>query len=155
MKNLNVLVGNQFATVKSEEFNPDAVAAGVDNFSKPNADIMKEIEEEEAKRVRDAQKNAAKIQLQKDSYDQEYEVLKNRKDKAIFNANNEATKARTEENNRFKAGEVLVEDHKAKLDDIIETRDKAINKAEKEFSTAVGKLREKNPDGYSRSYRGW
>ena len=65
---------------KCEEFDPEKVAAGVDDFSKPNADIMKEIAEEEKKREREAQKNAAKIQLQKDAYDQEYDVLKNRRD---------------------------------------------------------------------------
>lgn len=59
---------------------------------------MKEIAEEEKQREREAQKNAAKIQLQKDAYEQEYGVIKNRRDKALYNANNEATKARTEEN---------------------------------------------------------
>ena len=136
---------------KCEEFDPEKVAAGVDDFDKPNAEIMKEIAEEEKKREREAQKNAAKIQLQKDAYDQEYEVLKNRRDKAKFNANNEATKARTAENERFQAGEIRVEDHQAKLDEILETRDKAVSKADREFSTAIQKLREKNPEGYRRS----
>ena len=71
--------------------------------------------------------------------------------KALYNANNEATKARTEENARFQAGEVKVEDHKIKINEISEACDKANTKAEKEFLAAMSKLREKNPEGYRRS----
>ena len=46
----------------------DEACASVDGFSKPNSEIMKEIEAEEKAREREEQKNAAKIQLQKDSY---------------------------------------------------------------------------------------
>ena len=134
-----------------EAFDPDKTAAGVDDFDKPNAEIMKEIAEEEKQREREAQKNAAKIQLQKDAYEQEYCVIKNRRDKALYNANNEATKARTEENARFQAGEVKVEDHKIKINEINEACDKARTKADKEFLAATSKLREKNPEGYRRS----
>ncbi len=134
-----------------EAFDPDKTAAGVDDFDKPNAEIMKEIAEEEKQREREAQKNAAKIQLQKDAYEQEYGVIKNRRDKALYNSNNEATKARTEENARFQAGEVKVEDHKIKINEIGEACDKARTKAEKEFLAAMSKLREKNPEGYRRS----
>ena len=53
----------------------DEACGAVDGFSKPNADIMKEIKAEEEARVRDEQKNAAKNQLQLDSYRQEKEAI--------------------------------------------------------------------------------
>lgn len=152
MKNLFLVAACLASTnFLREEFSADGISGGVDGFSKPNADLMKEIEEEEAKRVRDEQKNAAKNQLQIDTFDQEFEAIRNRRDKAVYNANNKALKLRTEDNAKYLAGGVDTSSHKENLTKITEAKDKEVSDAEKEYRKACDNLRTKNPEGYRRS----
>ena len=132
----------------------DEACASVDGFSKPNADIMKEIEAEEKERERTEQKNAAKIQLQKDSYQQESEAIELRHDRAIADAKADRLKAITKENDAYKAGGVDTKEHQSNLRKIEEDFYKAQNKADDARRTALENLRMKNPEGYRR-VRGW
>ena len=151
MKNFaEVLVGVNNKCMAIE----DDACASVDSFSKPNAEIMKEIEAEEKAREREEQKNAAKIQLQKDSYKQESEAIEVRHSRAVSDAKVDRLKAITKENDAYKAGGVDTKDHQSNLEKIEEDYSKAVNKADKERVTALENLRTKNPEGYRRN-RGW
>ena len=128
----------------------DEACSGVDGFSKPNADIMKEIKAEEEARVRDEQKNAAKNQLQLDSFRQEKEAIELRYDRAIAEAKADKLKARTKENNAYTEGGVDTEVHKQNLEKIERAYDEACEKAAREKNKAMNNLRTKNPRGYDR-----
>lgn len=132
----------------------DEACAGVDGFSKPNADIMKEIEAEEKAREREEQKNAAKNQLQKDNYRQESEAIELRYSRAMSDAKADRLKAITKENDAYKAGGVDTKEHQDNLRKIEDEYYKAENKANEARSTALENLRTKNPEGYRRN-RGW
>lgn len=132
----------------------DEACASVDGFSKPNADIMKEIEAEEKAREREEQKNAAKIQLQKDSYRQESEAIELRHQRAIADAKADRLKAITKENDAYKAGGVDTKEHQENLRKIEEDYNKAESKASNARHDALENLRTKNPEGYRRN-RGW
>ena len=132
----------------------DEACASVDGFSKPNADIMKEIEAEEKAREREEQKNAAKIQLQKDSYRQESEAIELRHQRAIADAKADRLKAITKENDAYKAGGVDTKEHQENLRKIEEDYNKAESKASTARYDALENLRTKNPEGYRRN-RGW
>lgn len=132
----------------------DEACASVDGFSKPNADIMKEIEAEEKAREREEQKNAAKIQLQKDSYRQESEAIELRYQRAIADAKADRLKAITKENDAYKAGGVDTKEHQENLRKIEEDYNKAESKANTARYDALENLRTKNPEGYRRN-RGW
>ena len=84
-------------------YNPEDMASGVDSFSSNNAEIMKQIQEEQAAKELEAKKNAAKLQLQKDSFEQEFAAINYRKDNSIVKAKNEALKLRTAENEAYLA----------------------------------------------------
>lgn len=124
--------------------------SAVDGFSNPNAEIMAEIKQEEEERVREQQKNAAKIQLQEDSYRQEKEKIVLRKKRAEESAQTKKLKARTAENEKFANGGISIEDHQKNLRDIEEEYDKEISKADNEYRTAYNKLKQMNPEGYKR-----
>ena len=128
----------------------DEACGVVDSFSKPNADIMKEIKAEEEARVRDEQKNAAKNQLQLDSYRQEKEAIELRYDRAIADAKAVKLKARTNENNSYTEGGVDTEVHKQNLEKIERAYNEACEKARCEKNKAMDNLRTKNPRGYDR-----
>lgn len=128
----------------------DETCGVVDSFSKPNADIMKEIKAEEEARVRDEQKNAAKNQLQLDSFRQEKEAIELRYDRAIAEAKADKLKARTKENNAYTEGGVDTEVHKQNLEKIERAYDEACEKALREKNKAMNNLRTKNPRGYDR-----
>lgn len=132
----------------------DDACASVDGFSKPNADIMKEIEAEEKAREREEQKNAAKNQLQKDSYKQESEAIELRYSRAMADAKADRLKAITKENDAYKAGGVDTKEHQDNLRKIEDEFYKAENKADDARRTALENLRMKNPEGYKRN-RGW
>lgn len=132
----------------------DETCASVDGFSKPNADIMKEIEAEEKAREREEQKNAAKNQLQKDSYKQESEAIELRHSRAMADAKADRLKAITKENDAYKAGGVDTKDHQENLRKIEEEFQKAESKANDARYSALENLRTKNPEGYRRN-RGW
>ena len=122
----------------------------VDGFSKPNADIMKEIKAEEEARVRNEQKNAAKNQLQLDSYRQEKEAIELRYDRAVSDAKATKLKARTNENSSYAEGGTDTEVHKQNLEKIEHTYNEAVEKARRERDKAMSNLRTKNPHGYDR-----
>lgn len=145
---------NAVANFKCAAFEEEGGAAAVDNFSNPNADIMAEIKKEEEERVRNEQKNAAKIQLQKDSFEQELNVIELRKDRKQAEAKAKKTKSITAENEKYQAGGVDTETHQKNLDDIRETYEKECQEADREYRKAYDNLRTKNPEGYNR-YRGW
>jgi hypothetical protein len=149
MKNLNNVLGVMFANVLCAPVE-DEVCGVVDGFSKPNADIMKEIKAEEEARVRDEQKNAAKNQLQLDSFRQEKEAIELRYDRAIADAKAVKLKARTNENNSYTEGGVDTEVHKQNLEKIERAYDEACEKASREKRKAMDNLRTKNPRGYDR-----
>lgn len=149
MKNLNNELGVVFANVLCAPVEDEACGA-VDGFSKPNADIMKEIKAEEEARVRDEQKNAAKNQLQLDSFRQEKEAIELRYDRAIAEAKADKLKARTKENNAYTEGGVDTEVHKQNLEKIERAYDEACEKARREKMKAMDNLRTKNPHGYDR-----
>lgn len=128
--------------------------ASVDGFSKPNAELMKEIEAEEKAREREEQKNAAKNQLQKDSYKQESEAIDLRYSRAIADAKAARLKAITAENDTYKEGGVDTKVHQENLRKIEEDYQKAESKAHEVRVTALDNLRMKNPEGYKRN-RGW
>lgn len=128
----------------------DDACASVDSFSKPNEDLMKEIKAEEEARIRDEQKNAAKNQLQLDSYRQEKEAIELRYDRAIADAKADKLKARTKENNAYTEGGVDTAVHKQNLEKIENTYDEACEKARREKNKAMDNLRTKNPKGYDR-----
>lgn len=132
----------------------DATCESVDNFSKPNEDIMKEIEAEEKAREREEQKNAAKIQLQKDSYKQESEAIELRYSRAMSDTKADRLKAITKENDAYKAGGVDTKAHQENLRKIEDEFNKAESKASDARYTALENLRTKNPEGYRRN-RGW
>ena len=133
----------------------DDECANVDGFSKPNADIMKEIKDEEEKRVRDEQKNAAKIQLQVDSYKQESEAIELRYKRAEEEAYVTKLKARTAENKAYTEGGIDTEVHKANLEKIERAYDEAMDKASRERTKALDNLRQRNPRGYERTRWGY
>lgn len=147
--NFGVLTANMLCMAIEDE-----ACASVDGFSKPNAEIMKEIEAEEKAREREEQKNAAKIQLQKDSYKQESEAIELRYQRAIADAKADRLKAITKENDAYKAGGVDTKEHQENLRKIEEDYNKAENKANDARHTALDNLRTKNPEGYRRN-RGW
>lgn len=132
----------------------DDECASVDGFSKPNADIMKEIEAEEKAREREEQKNAAKNQLQKDSYKQESEAIELRYTRAMADAKADRLKAISKENDSYKEGGVDTKVHQENLRKIEDDYCKAENKANEARSTALENLRMKNPEGFRRN-RGW
>lgn len=132
----------------------DEACASVDGFSKPNAEIMKEIEAEEKAREREEQKNAAKNQLQKDSYKQESEAIELRYSRAIADAKADRLKAITKENDSYKEGGVDTKAHQENLRKIEDEYQKAENKANDTRYTALENLRMKNPEGFRRN-RGW
>ena len=132
----------------------DEACAGVDGFSKPNAEIMKEIEAEEKAREREEQKNAAKNQLQKDSYKQESEAIELRYSRTIAEAKADRLKAITKENDAYKEGGVDTKTHQENLRKIEDEYQKAENKAGDTRYTALENLRMKNPEGFRRN-RGW
>lgn len=132
----------------------DDACASVDGFSKPNAEIMKEIEAEEKAREREEQKNAAKNQLQKDSYRQEFEAIELRHSRAMADAKADRLKAITKENDAYKAGGVDTKEHQENLRKIEDEFYKAQNKADDTRNAALENLRVKNPEGYRRN-RGW
>ena len=149
MKNFYNELGVMFANMLCMAIEDEACGV-VDGFSKPNADIMKEIKAEEEARVRDEQKNAAKNQLQLDSYRQEKEAIELRYDRAIADAKAVKLKARTNENNSYTEGGVDTEVHKQNLEKIERTYDEACEKARREKMKAMDNLRTKNPRGYDR-----
>lgn len=130
----------------------DESCAAVDGFSKPNADLMKEVEAEEKEREREEQKNAAKNQLQLDSYRQEKEAIELRYDRKISDAKAEKLKARTSENKAYIEGGVDTEVHKQNLEKIETKYNEACEKARCEKSKAMENLRTKNPRGYDRDH---
>lgn len=141
--------------MENPEFNAEAMASNVDSFSSPNAEIMKQIQKEQAEKELEAKKNAAKLQLQKDSFEQEFEAIKYRRDNNQVKAKNEALKARTAENNAYLAGDILTEVHQKNIQKIeSDLRDK-INKINDEFNRAFSNLRNKNPEGYRYSDMRW
>ena len=142
---------------KCEEKNSaETMAAGVDSFSNPNAEIMKQIQKEQAEKELEAKKNAAKIQLQKDSFEQEYKAIEYRRENNKTKAKNEALKARTAENDAYYAGGVETDAHQKRNEKIeTELREK-LGKIDDEFNKAYLNLRSKNPDGYRySSVRNW
>ena len=132
----------------------DDACASVENFSKPNAEIMKEIEAEEKAREREEQKNAAKNQLQKDSYRQESEAIELRYSRAVAEAKADRLKAITKENDAYKEGGVDTKVHQENLRKIEDEYQKAESKASDARYTALENLRMKNPEGFRRN-RGW
>ncbi len=132
----------------------DDACASVDGFSKPNAEIMKEIEAEEKAREREEQKNAAKNQLQKDSYKQESEAIELRYSRAIAEAKADRLKAITKENDSYKEGGVDTKMHQENLRKIEDEYQKAESKVNDARYTALENLRMKNPEGFRRN-RGW
>lgn len=122
----------------------------IDGFSNPNAEIMAEIQKEEEERIRKEQKNAAKIQLQEDRYRQDKEKLLVRRKRAEEAAETKKLKARTAENEKFAAGNVLIEEHKKNLEEIESTYSKEIAKADNEYREAFQKLKQMNPEGFKR-----
>ena len=147
--NLGIVTANMLCMAIEDE-----ACAHVDGFSKPNAEIMKEIEAEEKAREREEQKNAAKNQLQKDSYRQEYEAIELRYSRAIAEAKADRLKAITKENDAYKEGGVDTKVHQENLRKIEDDYQKADNKADDVRHIALENLRVKNPEGYKRN-RGW
>lgn len=145
--NAGMGIVNTVANFKCEEV-VDCTA--VDGFSNPNAELMAEIKKEEEERVRNEQKNAAKIQLQEDSYRQEKEKITLRKKRAEEAAYAKKLKARTEENEKFAAGGILIEEHQENLKKIEDDYNKEISKADEEYRLAYNKLKQMNPEGYRR-----
>ena len=124
--------------------------SSVDGFSNPNAELMAEIKKEEENRVRNEQKNAAKLQLQEDKYKQDKEKLILRKKRAEEAAESKKLKARTAENEKFANGGISIEDHQKNLKDIETDYEKEIAKANDEYRNAYSKLKQMNPEGYKR-----
>lgn len=148
MKNLETI------TKCEQVYNPEDMASGVDSFSSNNAEIMKQIQEEQAAKELEAKKNAAKLQLQKDSFEQEFSAITYRKDNNTVKAKNEALKLRTAENEAYLAGNINTETHQHNIEKIDKDLRDKINKIEDEFSTAYNKLCTKNPEGYRYSRTG-
>ncbi len=125
----------------------------VDGFSNPNSEIMDEIRKEEEEREREEKKNAAKIQLQIDTFEQELAAIELRQARAKEEAKTKALKARTDENEKYMAGGKDTEDHKKAIAAIEEEYANNVRKADTEFNKAYQNLKAKNPMGYSRSSR--
>ena len=147
--NLGIVTANMLCMAVEDD-----ACASVDDFSKPNAEIMKEIEAEEKAREREEQKNAAKNQLQKDSYKQESEAIELRYTRAVAEAKADRLKAITKENDAYKEGGVDTKVHQENLRKIEDEYQKAENKAGDARCTALENLRTKNPEGFRRN-RGW
>ena len=124
--------------------------SNVDGFSNPNAELMAEIQKEEEDRIRNEQKNAAKLQLQEDKYKQDKEKLLLRRKRAEEAAELKKLKARTAENEKYATGGILIEDHQKNLKDIEAEYEKDIAKAKEEYNIAFAKLKQMNPEGYRR-----
>ena len=147
------VMSTMFLCAAADTENPGCKSA--DDFSKPNAEIMKEIEKEEQERELQEKKNAAKNQLQKDRYEQERDAIELRYQRAKEKAEAKKLKARTEENNKYNAGGVDTEEHKANIQKIREEYSRDIDTADNERSKALSNLRDKNPEGYRRSDSRW
>lgn len=145
---------NSVANFKCAAFDEEAGAASVDGFSNPNAEIMAELKKEEEERVRTEQKNAAKIQLQKDGFEQELNVIELRRDRKKAEAKAKKTKDITAENESYQAGGVDTETHQKNLERIKDDYNKACIEIDREFDKAYDNLRTKNPEGYKR-YSRW
>ena len=127
----------------------------VDGFSKPNADIMKEIKEEEEARIREEKKNAAKNQVSEDMCRQKYEAINLRKKRAEEKAYADRLKARTDENKKYQAGDLDTEEHRKNLEKIQDTYDTEMRKISLQFEKDCDNLRTANPDAYRKVTRGW
>lgn len=127
----------------------------VDGFSKPNADIMKEIKEEEEARIREEKKNAAKNQVSEDMCRQKYEAINLRKKRAEEKAYADRLKARTEENKKYQEGDLDTEEHRKNLEKIQDTYDTEIRKISLQFEKDCDNLRTANPEAYRKVTRGW
>lgn len=127
----------------------------VDGFSRPNAAMMDEIKKEEEERIYNEQKNAAKNQVAEDEMRQKYETLQLRKKRADEKNHAERLKKRTEENNKYRAGELDTEDHRNNLEKIENEYFEASRKAESEYNKALSNLRTSNPKMYDKVVRNW
>ena len=137
----------------AETENPGAGTGceSADNFSNPNEALMKEIKAEEEEREKEEKKNAAKLQVQQDTYEQEQQAIELRYKRAVEKAQTKKLKARTEENNKYFAGGIDTDVHKKNIQEINNTYNKEENEADNERCKALRNLRTKNPEGYSRS----
>ena len=129
--------------------------SSVDNFSRPNKEIMDEIKKEEEARIRDEKKNAAKNQMAEDNCRQQYEALQLRKKRAEEKAHATRLKKRTEENEKYQEGDVDTEEHRQNLEKIQNEYEESIRNADKEFSKACDNLETANPSAYRKVTRGW
>lgn len=126
----------------------DDLATSVSGFSKPNAELMEQIRKEEEERINEEKKNAAKNQLAEDQMRQKYEALTLRKERARNDAFLKRLKARTEENNKYLAGNLDTEEHRENLSKLDDEYDNEINKIDKEFRKQFENLRLSNPAMY-------
>lgn len=133
----------------------DNDCAAVDDFSRPNKDIMDEIKKEEEERIRNEKKNAAKNQMAEDKCRQQYEALQLRRKRAEEDAFATRLKKRTEENKKYQEGELDTEEHRKNLEKIQNEYEETIRKADKEFSKACENLETANPSAYRKVVRGW
>lgn len=156
---MNKLINETAGIVNGvQNFKLDSVSedlAAVDNVSRPNKDIMDEIKKEEEDRIREEKKNAAKNQVSEDNCRQQKEAIELRFMRAQERAHTERLKARTAENQKYQAGDIDTEDHKANLTKITEEYYQAIRKAEEERDKALENLQTANPRAYSKVCRGW
>lgn len=149
----NFIFGFAMAHLLCEEFDPEKMAGGVDNFGKGEAALMAEAKAELAKEENDRKKEEIKKQVSIDSYNQERSAIEVRHQKAVTAAETTSLKAKTAENERFSKEGGDVRAHRETLEKIEEIRCKEINAADSAYSAAVQTLRMKNPQGYNGSRR--
>lgn len=153
MNKFNYLPGVVFAGMLMDSVDEDA--SSVSGFSKPNAEMMREIQKEEEERIMNEKKNAAKNQLSEDQCRQKYEALILKRKRAEEKAFADRLKARTEENNKYLAGDLDITEHQENLEKINNEYDEKISKIEREHRKMLDNLRTANPKIYNRVVNGW
>lgn len=148
MKNFNFGIESRMLC---EEFDPEKMAGGVDDFSKGDQGLMSEAKKEMAEETNKRKKEEMKLQLSIDGFNQEAAAISLRKDTATANANRKALKEVTALNNEFSTTGGEVTTHREKLEKIEELKRKEIDAADTAYRAAIGNLRKKNPDGYRNS----
>lgn len=133
----------------------DGVESRLHEKSKTNAELVAAALKEDADKDFERRKEQVRKQMQKDAYEKEFDLLKQRFVKKESEIQTEKLKAVTEENKWFTDGVVTIDEHKANLDKIRERERESLTKLKEEYGKLFRNLRDEKPDGYYMSGRSW
>ena len=138
-----------------EEFNPDVLASGSDNFSKGSKELMLEAQKENAEAEQQRKKEGMKRQLAINNYEQAAAAIKLRRDTAYNNASKKELKERTALNAAFATEGGEVKDLQKALKENENICRKEKEAADSNYCAAVANLQAQNPEGYRNSQKRW